>query len=315
MAGGRSDQAADRDVAIVGGGPAGCSAGVFAARYGLDTVVFDRGNASLRRCAHLENFLGFPAGIDVETFYALMHDHAEAAGCDVVEELVERVDRPDGSAFELETQSGRRVTASRVVAATRYGGEYLRPLDGDAMFLTAEGEDGAVDERFDPDYADAEGRTPVDGLYVAAPVGDHNAQAILSAAHGARVARTVIADRRREQGYPDSLADHWDWLRRDADRDPGWRDRWREWFDDRVPDDYDGDARRLEALREADVERRTDVYLADEEIERRRNRAHDRLLEHLDDERLLEHLDDERIRTYLQSGDVDADQSMDRERD
>lgn len=29
------------DVIVVGGGPAGCSAALFAARYGLDTVVFE----------------------------------------------------------------------------------------------------------------------------------------------------------------------------------------------------------------------------------------------------------------------------------
>lgn len=50
----------DYDVVIVGGGPAGCSAGVFTGRYGLDTVIFDRGRSSLRRCAYLENYLGFP---------------------------------------------------------------------------------------------------------------------------------------------------------------------------------------------------------------------------------------------------------------
>jgi len=40
----------------VGGWPAGCSASVFTARYGLDTVAFDRGRSSLRQCAHPENY-------------------------------------------------------------------------------------------------------------------------------------------------------------------------------------------------------------------------------------------------------------------
>ena len=57
------------DVVVIGGGPAGCAAGIFTARYGLDTVLFDRGRSSIQRCAHLENYLGFPAGIDVETLY------------------------------------------------------------------------------------------------------------------------------------------------------------------------------------------------------------------------------------------------------
>lgn len=55
-----TDQGTELDSAdvVVGGGPSGCAAAVFTARYGLDTVVFDRGNAALRRCASLENYLG-----------------------------------------------------------------------------------------------------------------------------------------------------------------------------------------------------------------------------------------------------------------
>ncbi len=57
---GGSDADFEYDVAIVGGGPTGCSAGVFTARYGLDTVLFDRGRSSIASCAHLENYLGSP---------------------------------------------------------------------------------------------------------------------------------------------------------------------------------------------------------------------------------------------------------------
>ena len=97
--------APDHDVVIVGGGPAGCSAGVFCARDGLDTVIFDRGRSSIQRCAHLENYLGFPAGIDIETFYELMHDHVETAGCELIPDLVGSVERTDdGDGFIVEPQ-------------------------------------------------------------------------------------------------------------------------------------------------------------------------------------------------------------------
>ena len=133
----------DRDVAVVGGGPAGCSAAVFCAREGLDTVVFDRGRSSLKRCAYLENYLGFPAGIDIETLYDLIHDHAETAGCEIVPDLVESVDRADdGEGFVVDPQEGEPVTARRVLAATRYDGSYLGGLGDGASMLDPYAHDG-----------------------------------------------------------------------------------------------------------------------------------------------------------------------------
>jgi hypothetical protein len=273
----------DRDVVVGGGGPSGCSTGVFTARYGLDTVVFDRGRSSVRLCAHLENYLGFPAGVDVETFYGLIHDHAAAAGCDVVSEMVEAVDRADDGGFLVETDEGTSVTTERVVAAARYDAGYLRPLD-DSPF------DGRDGEEFDRDYADADGTTPVDGLYVAAPAGDADAQAILSAGRGARVARTLLADVRRERGYPEALADHWDWRRREAELsdERADRDRWRDHLDARRPDDHGVGDERWETLREREIDRRFEAYLSRDEIDRLGRRGQRRLLDHVDDELVLE---------------------------
>ena len=278
------------DAVVVGGGPAGSSAAVFLARYGLDVAVFDRGRSSLRECAYLENYLGFPGGVGVETFYALMHDHVEAAGGELVAELVESVERADGDGgFVVETQAGRRVTARRVVAATRYDGEYLRPLDGAAMFETVE-YDGAERERFDRAYAETDGTTPVEGLYVASPAAESDRQAIVAAGRGARVALAVLADVRGERGYPESVADHYDWLRRESTLAGEWsdRERWREWFADSLPDDHDLTEERRVELRERHIDRRFETYVAAEEVERRERRGRDRLLEYVDDDRILE---------------------------
>jgi NADPH-dependent 2,4-dienoyl-CoA reductase/sulfur reductase-like enzyme len=275
--------AATRDVAVVGGGPAGCAAGVFTARYGLDTLLFDRGRSSIARCAHLENYLGFPGGIDTETFYGLVHDHAEDAGCTLRDDLVESVDR-EGDGFAVTTTDGETVTARRVVAATRYDAEYLRGLDDDAaMFETFE-YDGEEREQFDTDYPDHDGTTPVAGLYVASPSAE-SLQALVVAGRGARVGRRLVEDVRRERGYPEPVATHVDWMRSVAEQDDEWadRDRWREWYATRLPDDREPVPER----REREIDRRLETYLTDDEIERRRERAHDRLLDHVDDERIL----------------------------
>jgi hypothetical protein len=290
------------DVVVVGGGPAGCSAGVFTARYGFDTAIFDRGNAALRRSAYLANYLGFPAGIDIDTFYALIHDHVEEAGCTLIDDMVVSVDRPsdtdatadqDGegdSRFLVETQDGQRVTATWVIAAAWYDGEYMRPLGGEEMFETHE-HHGETEERFDPEYPDANGRTPVEGLYVAAPTEARNAQAVISAGQGAHVARCLLEDHRRSVGYPEGVVSaHYDWLRPESEFQGEWddRDRWREWFANELPDDHDLDQARLEELRERYIDQAFETKLSEGEIERRTERGHRRLIERLDDDLVVE---------------------------
>lgn len=279
----------DRDVAVVGGGPAGCSAAIFTARYGLDTVVFDRGRSSLRQCAHLENYPGFPGGVDVETFRDLLHDHVRAAGGTVRPDLVEAVRRGEANGeLVVEPEGGEPEIADRVVAATRYGAGYLRPLDDGTLFEPAGGADER--DRLDRSVVDRDGATPLEGVSVASPSAEADRQAIVAAGRGGRVGLAVVEAVRRDRGYPDDVAAHYDWLRREADRDPEWadRERWRAWFAERLPDDHDLSEADRRALRERVVDRRLGAYLDEAEIAERERAGQRRLLAHLDDDLVLE---------------------------
>ncbi|MFP4554961.1 MAG: FAD-dependent monooxygenase [Actinomycetota bacterium] len=290
----------DRKVVIVGGGPAGCSAGIFTARYGLDTVVFDRGNSALQRCAFLENYPGFPAGIDVDVFHDLLHAHLKEAGGERVPELVESVRRSgERPGFRIETQGGQRVTARYVIAAAWYDGSYLRNLGEEAMYSIQE-HHGDTEERFNPDYPHDDGRTPVDGLYVASPSGGRSTQTIVAAGNGAHVARSLIEDLRRESGYTGGVAPHYDWLRPDAEFSGEWadRDRWREWFENELPDDHDLTEAELVELREQYIDAAFATRLDNETVAARSERGLSRLVEELGAERVLEAMDDEVIREY-----------------
>ncbi|WP_256298189.1 FAD-dependent oxidoreductase [Haloarchaeobius salinus] len=308
----------EHDVVVVGGGPAGCSAGVFLARSGADTAIYDRGRSSLARCAHLENYPGFPMGIDVETFYDLLHGQAENAGCELVGDMVESVERrDDGVGFVVAPQEGDPVTARRVVAATRYDGEYMRGLDDDgAMFRTYE-HDGEEHESFDPDYPDTDGTTPVEGLYVVTPASPRDKQVAMAVGRGARVARRVVADRRIADGWWEAIAANVDWVRREAELDDEWadRERWETYFDEQFGPDapYELDSEAYERVRGEALDQREAAYIDTDEVESRRMGGHEAVAAHLDagavvaahDEHdLLDAMDAAVVEAYLDDGRV-----------
>jgi alkyl hydroperoxide reductase subunit AhpF len=270
----------DHDVVVVGGGPAGCSAALFTARYGLDTLVLDRGSSSIRQCAFVENYLGFPGGIDVETFYAMSHAHVERVGASVVDDTATHIDR-SGDGFRVEAHAGA-YTADRVVAASTYDVSYLEDVLGDHV-LEESGE-----AYLDPDLAGDRGSTPVEGLYLAGPTAGVDSQIAVSVGHGARVGLAIVTDyRRREEGWWPAAADHTDWVVQQG-RYAGeeWLDDIAEYHVESAPGDLDREVVRQKA-RELAVEQQ-DWQIDEAEVERRTERAHRRLLTHLDDELVLE---------------------------
>lgn len=231
---------ADRDVLVVGGGPGGAAAGVFLGRADLDALVCDAGRSSLDRCAHLENYLGFPAGIDVPTFRELSRAHLAESGCEYAESHVASVTRGAGDAggesderdepFRVEFEDREATTAARVLAATKYGAEYLRPLDDGELFSDR---DRWLVE------ADADGRTSVSRVYAAGPLTGTVDQALVAAGHGATAAVALIEDRLvTERDYPRALAArYWDWVRRASELTDDRDEKIAEWVRETIPAD------------------------------------------------------------------------------
>ena len=173
----------DCDVLIVGGGPAGLSTGIFTARADLDTLLLNDGDPILRRNAHLENYPGFPAGVNSHRLLELMGEQADRAGCDRREGRVVDLRESDGG-FVAETEDGRTLTARFVVAATKNTVDFLTGIDG--VEILDHGK-AFVD-------TDNRGRTGVAGLYAAGRLAAQPHQAIIVAGHGATVGVTLIED-------------------------------------------------------------------------------------------------------------------------
>lgn len=115
------------DVAIVGAGPAGLAASVYAATEGLSVAVFDQrapgGQAGAS--ARIENYLGFPTGISGHALAARAFQQALKFGAHLaIPGAVQCVERAE-DIFVLTLVDGQRVSARTVVAAS--GASYRKP--------------------------------------------------------------------------------------------------------------------------------------------------------------------------------------------
>src|SRR5262245_17742017 len=128
------------DVAVVGAGPAGLAAAVYAASEGLSVMVFDSrafgGQAGAS--ARIENYFGFPTGIEGMKLTARGFNQALKFGAEVAIPLqVAKLDCADaekpGEPLRLELTDGQTTRGRTVVIAS--GARYRRPpIDNLSMF-------------------------------------------------------------------------------------------------------------------------------------------------------------------------------------
>jgi thioredoxin reductase (NADPH) len=117
------------DAAIVGAGPAGLAAAVYAASEGLSTLVLDcrsfGGQAGAS--ARIENYLGFPTGISGMALMARAYNQAQKFGAEIAipdEATLLAADGQGEARFHLKLGNGEMVAARSVVIAS--GARYRR---------------------------------------------------------------------------------------------------------------------------------------------------------------------------------------------
>ncbi len=114
------------DLAIIGGGPAGLAAAVYAAREGIDAVVIDRaalgGNAGTTE--RVENYLGFPEGIGGAELAERFVAQAQRYGVELVSAMGVEGFGADGDDVKVRLGTGQQLNAHTALIAT--GSSYRR---------------------------------------------------------------------------------------------------------------------------------------------------------------------------------------------
>lgn len=111
------------EVIIIGGGPAGLSAGLYASRAGLSSLLIERGifGGQMVNATLVENYPGFPEGISGAELGSLMHQQAIRYGLEVV--TAEVTGLAPGQPYNASTTEGSFEAAAIIIAA---GSEYRK---------------------------------------------------------------------------------------------------------------------------------------------------------------------------------------------
>lgn len=111
---------------IIGSGPAGYTAAIYASRAALGPVLFEglQPGGQLTTTTVIENFPGYPEGVDANQLMAAMRQQAVTLGADVRPGLVTAVDlsqRP----FRVTVDEGGTLLAETLIIATGATARYL----------------------------------------------------------------------------------------------------------------------------------------------------------------------------------------------
>lgn len=138
-----------KKVVIIGSGPAGWTAAIYAARAGLEPVVYvgvpkqDPGpvlpGGQLMLTTDVENYPGFPEGVSGPEMMGMFQRQAERFGAQIVGEDIEQCEfHPEGSFHTLHTSGGQSVKAHSVIIATGATANWLG-LESEMRLATSGG--------------------------------------------------------------------------------------------------------------------------------------------------------------------------------
>ena len=113
------------DIVILGGGPAGLTAGLYAARARMDVVLFEKAmpGGQILITDRIENFPGFPEGVSGPDLAEWMARQAEHFGLKTVMAEAKAIElkKDAGGYFLVKLEGGSEIKALSLIAATGAG--------------------------------------------------------------------------------------------------------------------------------------------------------------------------------------------------
>lgn len=171
------------DILIVGAGPSGASAALFAAKAGKKVIVIDNDKGVTKR-AWVENHYGV-LEVSGPDLVSTGKKQAEKFGAELVDATVESIEKKE-AAFVITTSEGS-YEAKHVILATGF----LADLAEKAGVQTKPGTEPRVKTIID---VDASGQTNIPGIWAAGTTAGVSVHTIITAGDGAKVAINVISE-------------------------------------------------------------------------------------------------------------------------
>ena len=117
------------DTIIIGSGPAGYTAAIYAARADLNPVIYTglEPGGQLTTTTEVDNFPGYPQGVDGPTMMNELKEQAERFGTKVEIDFISKVDfsKDKGGIHKLYTQNGDEIKSKTVIISTGASAKYL----------------------------------------------------------------------------------------------------------------------------------------------------------------------------------------------
>tara|TARA_B100000989_G_scaffold146491_1_gene109208 strand:- start:677 stop:1600 length:924 start_codon:yes stop_codon:yes gene_type:complete len=114
---------------IIGSGPAGYTAAIYAARADLKPIIYTglEPGGQLTTTTEVDNFPGYPNGVDGPTMMNELKKQAERFGTKVEIDFIKKVDfsKDKGGIHKLYTQNGDEIKSKTVIISTGASAKYL----------------------------------------------------------------------------------------------------------------------------------------------------------------------------------------------